>query len=358
MKNKKIAVLVGDLGLGGAEKQLIFYLKALKSLNYNIKVYFICDRGDTITAIDKLQIKYEFIFDNLKIFRLYKLYRRILNFDPNLIQIWHTFLTPYLIIKFLIKNIISIGSIRGDGIIEISKVNFFIKSLYSILPDYYLTNSINAKKNFTKKTRYRSDKIFCIKNHIEFKNVPTEKKNITNDIIIISNLLPIKRLFIFLHVIKSLKLKFPKINAIILGEGPERKNLENFINKNQISKNIKLVGKVDNVSEFLSKSKVGILTSRSEGFPNAVLEYMASGLPVISTNVGDVKDVVKDDFNGFVLDEKDLKENMVQKINYLLENESIRKEFGHNSFQIITNNFTEKIYLNNVKRFLNRVRQR
>ena len=83
---------------------------------------------------------------------------------------------------------------------------------------------------------------------------------------------------------------------------------------------------------------------------------MASGLPVISTNVGDVKDVVKDDFNGFVLEEKNLKKNMIKKIKYLLENESIRKDFGHNSFQVITNNFSEKIYLNNVKRFINRLK--
>lgn len=71
---------------------------------------------------------------------------------------------------------------------------------------------------------------------------------------------------------------------IILGEGKERKKLENLIKKLNLEKYIDLLGFVNNPYAYMSKSNIFVLSSNSEGLPNVLIEAMACGTPVVSTN--------------------------------------------------------------------------
>ena len=71
---------------------------------------------------------------------------------------------------------------------------------------------------------------------------------------------------------------------LFLGDGNLRSQLIDKAKKLNISDNIEFVGKVKNVNDYLFDSDCFILSSNSEGFPNAIVEAMATGLPVISTN--------------------------------------------------------------------------
>lgn len=71
-----------------------------------------------------------------------------------------------------------------------------------------------------------------------------------------------------------------------------------------ISDQVIFLGGVDNVTELLSKAHILVHPSHTEGLPNAVIEAMASGLPVIATNVGGIPELVRDDENGYLIDAK------------------------------------------------------
>lgn len=75
-----------------------------------------------------------------------------------------------------------------------------------------------------------------------------------------------------------------KLKLIILGEGKERKNLEKLIIELNLKKQVLLFGKVDNPFIYMKHAVFFILSSRYEGFPVVLLEVLACGTPVITTN--------------------------------------------------------------------------
>ena len=101
-------------------------------------------------------------------------------------------------------------------------------------------------------------------------------------------------------VLLKLKHKGLPFHLDIFGEGNLSGWFEDFIKKNQLDDNVQIKGFESDVRHLLPKYDFGLLTSFSEGFPNVILEYMSAGLPVISSNVSGVAEIVEDDFNGFL----------------------------------------------------------
>ena len=89
-----------------------------------------------------------------------------------------------------------------------------------------------------------------------------------------------------LTLLKAFKITLDKFkcNLIIIGEGTERNNLERYIAENSLEKNVKLLGYQSNPWKYLSKSNLFVLSSIWEGFGNVIVESMALGIPVISSN--------------------------------------------------------------------------
>jgi len=109
---------------------------------------------------------------------------------------------------------------------------------------------------------------------------PDNKKNI----LFVGRLTAIKGVHKLIDALSDLR--DLDITAIIVGDGPERPELEESIRTKDLSGKIKIVGWSQNVNEFLSRGGILVLPSLFEGFPASVLEGMCSGLPTIVTRVG------------------------------------------------------------------------
>src|SRR5262249_55415258 len=77
----------------------------------------------------------------------------------------------------------------------------------------------------------------------------------------------------------------------ILGEGPERKYLESLARRQRVC--LKMPGWLADVRPYLNESDVFVLPSRSEGSPNVLIEAMATGIPIVASNVGGIPDTVR-----------------------------------------------------------------
>ncbi|MGB6127796.1 MAG: glycosyltransferase family 4 protein [Psychrilyobacter sp.] len=91
-----------------------------------------------------------------------------------------------------------------------------------------------------------------------------------------------------------------RLTITFAGDGPGREKLENAVRKKELKK-ITFLGSIDNVGEQLRKNDIYILMSYDEGLPIAIIEALREGLPIISTNVGGIPELVKDRCNGFLL---------------------------------------------------------
>ena len=113
----------------------------------------------------------------------------------------------------------------------------------------------------------------------------------------------VKYLIETLNIIKN---KNKNIRLFIVGDGEEREYLEKLVKELTLEDYVRFIGKIPNerVLEYMVASDIFILPSLSEGFPVTFLEAMASGLPIITTNVRGLSEIIIDGENGFLVDPK------------------------------------------------------
>ena len=134
-----------------------------------------------------------------------------------------------------------------------------------------------------------------------FKPNLEEKKKY--DLILIGRLSDVKRVDRFLHAIKQAKNELPELNAVIVGDGPDKKELENLAIKLGIASDVDFVGWQNNIHTWLQQSKCFVLTSDSEGLSQALIQAMMTGLPAITSDVGDLNNLTKSEYNGYLVSE-------------------------------------------------------
>ena len=144
----------------------------------------------------------------------------------------------------------------------------------------------------------------------------------------VGTLYKIKNQSLLINAFSILHKKHPETKLRFVGDGELREQLFNEVVENGIQDSVVFEGNQKNVADFLHKADVYCCSSEVEGLPISVLEAMACGLPVITTPAGGVVDIVKDDFNGYVVD--DNVQNYAAKMEMLLDS-NIRKYMSANS---------------------------
>lgn len=117
---------------------------------------------------------------------------------------------------------------------------------------------------------------------------------------------PVKNTLLFVEIAKKLieKVKDHKLKFVMAGEGPELQKTKNVVNKQNLQDYFVFTGAIDNVPALLADTYLLLITSKCEGIPLAALEAMATGTPVVSTNVGGISELIKNNVNGFLVDPK------------------------------------------------------
>lgn len=119
------------------------------------------------------------------------------------------------------------------------------------------------------------------------------------DVVCVCRLVPIKQPGHFAEVLSRLRLRVPDFRAVILGDGPLRSSLEEEIDRLGIADNVTVCGHVEDVEQYLKRSKVFLLTSRSEGLSIAMAEAMAAGVVPVVADVGELSDLVRNGETGW-----------------------------------------------------------
>lgn len=149
----------------------------------------------------------------------------------------------------------------------------------------------------------------------------------------VANLRPVKAVDIFLKSAHLVLDSVPGISFSIAGEGEERKRLEDLCRQLKLDSAVKLIGAVSDVIPLLRASDIGVLSSHSESLSNAIIEYMAAGLPVVCTDVGGNRELVKDGLNGILVPPGD-PERLANAIIILIKDPTLRLRMGKESLRL------------------------
>jgi len=158
---------------------------------------------------------------------------------------------------------------------------------------------------------------------------------------IVASLIKLKNHKKLLNCLKKLSVTQPYA-LYIAGDGPEREKLQRFCNENHLEKQVHFIGHVNNVSDFLRKIDIFCLASITEQMPMAVLEAMATGLPIVSTDVGDVKFMVSEQNRPFIV-KVDNDDAYTRAVEILLKNQTLRKTIGEANRHKCLTYFDEKL---------------
>ena len=122
------------------------------------------------------------------------------------------------------------------------------------------------------------------------------------------------------------------IRLILAGEGPEEENLKSLTEQLKLEGCVEFVGQIPNerVPEYMAASDVFVLPSLSEGFPNVILEAMASGLAIVTTKVTGLSEIIKDRENGLLVEPRN-PQQIAEKVLQLLEDDQLREGISENN---------------------------
>jgi len=114
---------------------------------------------------------------------------------------------------------------------------------------------------------------------------------------------------------------------LLIGDGPDRAEIEAAIRAAGLDEHIELAGVSGEVPRLLASAQIGALVSRQEGFPLAVIEAMRAGLPVVASDVGGVREAVEDGVTGLLVNRGDA-EGLAQALTRLLSDRALRRSLG------------------------------
>ncbi len=163
----------------------------------------------------------------------------------------------------------------------------------------------------------------------------------TQRVVLTANLRPVKSVETLLKAAPAVIERFPRVRFEIIGEGDERRPLEQLANRMGLKQHLIFHGSRPDVSRLLESASIGVLTSTSEGFSNSLLEYMRAGLPIVATAVGGNKEAVVNGKTGFLIPPQD-HAALAQKLNQLLQDSQLRREMGGEGRRLLEEKFSLK----------------
>jgi glycosyltransferase involved in cell wall biosynthesis len=158
-------------------------------------------------------------------------------------------------------------------------------------------------------------------------------------VLTVARLHPQKGHVILLQAVKSLVAQFRDIIFWWVGDGPERENLEGLIRQADLESCVFLLGARNDVSQLLAQADLFVLPSLYEGMPNAVLEAMATGLPVVATNAGGTAEIISHGETGLLVPANDAP-GLAAALRLMLADKDIRSIIGKKAQEYVRANFS------------------
>jgi glycosyltransferase involved in cell wall biosynthesis len=134
---------------------------------------------------------------------------------------------------------------------------------------------------------------------------------------------------------------FPSAHFVVVGDGPERAQLQSLIDEQQISRQFTLIGRRNDMAAIYASLTILVSASRIEGLPIALLEGMASRLPIVATSVGAVPKIVRDGITGLLVPPED-PQALASGIMTLLADGEQRQRLGTGARQLVEDEYSAR----------------
>lgn len=339
----KVLYLIEELGGGGKERRLVELLKGLSSdRSFNLHLV-LTKENDNYPEVKQLPIEIRYL-KGLSDFELILRYSSIFKeIQPDIVHTWTyktTFYTAFLKPFFRFKVIAGfIGDTKGQSKKLQIVSNYLIYKRSNLVISNTKTGLDAHKVTFNKGCVVVNGFDPNRLNKIDKTNTILKSMGVNTSftVVMVANVRKSKDYKTFIEVAERMVAKRDDVTFISIGGiHPEFENMVSpYINNKH--KRIKFLGHQPNPELIIQESDIGVLCSNREGMSNSILEYMAAGLPVITTDlIGGSKELVVNNETGFLC----RPEMVFEKICLLLDNIDLRRRLGANGASLIKNEFS------------------
>lgn len=158
----------------------------------------------------------------------------------------------------------------------------------------------------------------------------------------------------FLRAARRVRAEMPEAAFLIAGEGELTDAMRALAAELGLAEDVFFLGRCERMAELLAVSDVCVLSSKSEGFSNSILEYMAAARPVVVTDVGGAREAVLEGESGYIVNSGD-DAAMAERITRLLSEPEWARAMGQRGRQVVEEKFSEKAQLDDTKAMYERL---
>lgn len=356
---KKICFIVPSLGGGGAERVAFHLLNNLSLDKFDLSVIIVYkNKGDYLKDLRK-EVKRIFLEkDKIRysIPSLYKVLKEekpdiVVNFSFDLMMLMGVFIISCFKNTYFINRQINILSMQNFNFIKKILLRVAYKNFNKII-----TQSKDMTEDLLKNIDISKEKIMEINNPVDIdrieklsnENIEIEFDKDCKNLLCVGRLAPQKGFDLIIQSIPLLNDK--NIKLYILGDGEEKENLLNLIEKLNLKERVFLLGRKSNPYIYMKNADLFVLSSRYEGFPNVLIEAGVCGLYSICNNCpGGVNEIILENINGNIInfDNKELVTEIIENSFTLNKDknkiqESIKKRYSLDRIIKIYENLLEE----------------
>lgn len=353
-----ICLSISSLSLGGAEKQCLLLASVLRE-HHNVHLVMVKPEYSDkyLKMVQDKQLAHTFLKGN-KWNRLLQ-YKQLLKNKK--IDIIFSYLPSDICFSAIagrwagVKYII--GGIRNARMSK--KKLLALKHVHNNLLDYSISNSHSGRRYFESQG-FDSKQIIVMANGIEIA-APTKNASFApheNDkinILTVGRFVPQKDYETALKSLAFLKTNYKLSKTIrynIIGYGPLEADIRTWIKQYDLEEEVQLIINPDNVMQWYERSDLYLCSSTFEGLSNSLMESMCYSLPIIATRVGDNDQLVKPDFNGYLVNEGD-SEQIATHLYQLIQATEKRYRMGKASYQLIKQDYSYDSFKDRYLAFIN-----
>ena len=328
-----ILYMIDNLGFGGTERQLVELIRNLDRSRFQPHICTLTVSNQLYDELDIPKVSLDFkSFSSMSLIKQLVTLSRFIR--DNRIDIIQTFFQDPFLMAAIVKpfhRVKLIGSFRDLGFWRTPSETRKMRLAYPFFSGF-IANSQAVKEHFCEIDGISPGKIEVIYNGFDCQHLDLQSSGKRCDggpiVGIVANMnRKVKRVEDFVKAAALVHRQCAEVRFVIVGDGELRGDLENLAANLGVRDVITFVGRVEHPMHFVKDFSIGVITSETEGFCNAIVEYMACGLPVVATNVGGNPELVVNGENGFLYS-VGRPEELAEKLVLLLGNSDLGSKIG------------------------------
>jgi glycosyltransferase involved in cell wall biosynthesis len=328
----EVCFVAGVIGSGGAERQLFYTLKTLHEHGVGVRLLYMADHNWS-SRFGALGVPVACLGETAsRAARLMRIVSSLRQRPPHIVQSWHFYTNLYAVAAARIVRAAEIGAVRSDAINDVESLGR-LGSISLRLPRLVAANSRAAIANAIDLGAL-AERLRLLPNVVDTDAfVPSARTAPPGPVrlLLVGGLAPVKRADRFLSVLARVRSRARHaVKGLIVGHDLQHRwpLLQQQADRlGLLPDGVEYRGAVQDMAAAYRDAHAVVLTSDREGTPNAVMEAMAAGLPVVTTRVGGVPDLVRHGRSGFVVDTAD-EDGMVDALVKLVNEPALRGAIG------------------------------